>query len=326
MFWGLREFRAAAGRFGLVVGVVALLAFMVVSLSALTEGLRLQSVSAVEKLPGAAVLVQDDHGEPATLSDSEIEPAVAADASGTALGIATLRASKDGTNTSVAAFGRGDVHDVALSSDAAKTLDVSAGDTVQLGATTVRIDRVADVGQYAHQPVISMPVEQWHRVSGRDAVNALIVGSSGPVPAGLTRVSHADLPGLVPGYKSEHMSLLLIQGLLVLISAVVVCGFFAVWTGQRIGSLAVVRAMGAGRWYLLRDGLAQAGLVLIVGLVIGAGLAVGFASLLSGAAPIVVDPMSGLLVLGGMAALGLVGAGLALRPLVKVDPLVALNR
>ncbi|MBY4570264.1 ABC transporter permease [Gordonia sihwensis] len=323
MYLGLREFRAAAGRFALVVGVVTLLAFMVVALSALTEGLRQQSVSAVEKLPGAALLVQEDGDKPALLSDSEI---TRTDGEGTELGVATLRASHDGANSTVAVFGRGDVHEVAVSPDIAKTLGVVPGGSIQLGSTTVRVDRVADVGQYAHQQVISMPVGEWREVTHRDSVNALIVDSDSAAPAGLVRVAHADLPDLVPGFSSEHMSLLLIQGLLVVISAVVVCGFFAVWTGQRIGSLAVVRAMGAGRWYLLRDGLAQAGSVLVVGLALGAALAVGFASLLSGKAPVVVDPAAGATVLAGMAVLGLVGAALALRPLVKVDPLVALNR
>lgn len=327
MYLGLREIRAAAGRFGLIVGVVALVAFMVITLSALTAGLRSQSVSAIEALPGSGLVVQQDSGgAPATLSDSAIEPSDAAQVNGTTLGIATLRAGHNSINATVAAFGRSDVKDVTLNPDVAETLGVKAGDSMKLGNEDIRIDSVSDVGQYAHQPVIQLPMSQWHTVSGRDSVNAVIVDSSVTVPAGLTEVDRAGSLNIIPGFKSEHSSLLLIQGLLLVISAVVVAGFFAVWTGQRIPSLAVVRAMGAGRWYLLRDGLAQATLVLLSGLILGAALGFTAASLLSGVAPIAVDLGSGFAMLAGMGVLGLIGAALALRPLTSVDPLVALNR
>lgn len=330
MYLGLREIRAAAGRFGVIAGVVALVAFMVFTLSALTEGLRQQSVSAVEALPGNGLVVQADDGAPAVLSDSQLDPAtlLAAQSTGqvTELGIATVRAGTDNRNATVAAFGRSDVHSVTVSPSVADDLSLAVGDTVRIGDEALRVEQVADVGQYAHQPVIEMPVATWQQVTGRDHVNALIADRAPAELPGAVWVERSAVTDLVPGYSSEHMSLLLIQGLLLIVSAVVVGGFFAVWTGQRVGSLAVVRAMGAGRWYLLRDGLGQAVLVLVGGLAVGALLGFGLVSLLSGKAPVAIDPSTMALVLGGMGALGLIGAGLSLRPLVKVDPLTALNR
>jgi putative ABC transport system permease protein len=51
--------------------------------------------------------------------------------------------------------------------------------------------------------------------------------------------------------------------------------FFTVWTMQRAHDLAVVRAIGGTRGYLLRDALGQAALVLLVGAGLGALVATG---------------------------------------------------
>ncbi|EGD56455.1 FtsX-like permease family protein [Gordonia neofelifaecis] len=331
MYLGLREIRSAIGRFALVGGVVALMACMVVSLSALTEGLRLQSVSAVEGLPGNGLVVQDDGGTPALLSDSELDAQTvqavrASDSGARELGVATLRAGAGDRNTTVAAFGSEGAEGVTMSPDIGESLGASVGDTVRIGGVPVRIDRIADVGHYAHQPVVDMPLELWHDAAGRDTVNAVIASGSPSGVEGTRWVERSGTAALVPGYSSEHSSLLLIQLLLLVISAVVVCAFFAVWTGQRAPALAVVRAMGAGRWYLVRDGLSQAGLVLIGGLAVGASVGLAVVALANGTVPVAVDPAAVAVVLGAMGVLGLLGVALALRPLVKVDALSALNR
>ncbi|WP_026919485.1 FtsX-like permease family protein [Gordonia shandongensis] len=331
MYLGLREIRSAKGRFAGIGAVVALVAFMVVGLSALTEGLGQQSISAVQDLPGAGVVVQEDDGSPALLSDSSVPAATVADVTARdsgarELGIATLRAGAGERSTTVSAFGRSDVHEVALEREVAETLGIGAGDSLQIGDRSVEIDAVSDVGHYAHQPVVELPLATWQEVSGRDQVNAVIVDAAVDAPAGSVMVETSAVLDLVPGYRSEHMSLLLIQGLLMVISAVVVGAFFAVWTGQRVPSLAVVRAMGAGRWYLLRDGLSQAALILVAGLAVGGGIGLGGVSLIGDAVPIAIEPVMTGTVLGAMAVLGLGGAALALLPLLRVDPLRALNR
>lgn len=129
-----------------------------------------------------------------------------------------------------------------------------------------------------------------------------------------------------PGYQAEIMTMDLIKAFLYAISALVVGAFFTLWTVQRTRELAVMRAMGASTRFLLRDGLAQAAILLVVS--VGAGLAVGLGlgSLLLGtgmpfeleAAPIA---LGGALLL----VLGLFGAFVATARIARVDPVTALG-
>ncbi|WP_235831526.1 FtsX-like permease family protein [Gordonia zhaorongruii] len=311
--------------------MIALLALMVVMLSALTAGLDEESTSAVRALPGDTVITQSGaDGAASSLTDSRVDTSAIdqirlGDGDATVLGVANTRITADGRAAAAAAFGFSDVDQVTVDSETAESLGVSAGSEVVIGTETLRVDAVGDTGKYAHTPVVQMPYSTWVSATGRDAASAVLTADSS-APAGMTATAHGDAVSLVPGYKSEHSSLLLIQGLLLAISAIVVCGFFAVWTGQRVRSLAVVRAMGAGRNYLMRDGLGQAAVVLFAGLIAGGAVGAIGAWVASGTVPIAFDAGSMVALLAGMAVLGLAGAAISLRPLVKVDPLTALNR
>ncbi|GEE01850.1 ABC transporter permease [Gordonia spumicola] len=319
MYIGWREIRDAKGRFVLITGVIALLSLMVVMLSSLAAGLGEESTSAVRALPGGVRTQTAADGSASSFTDSRVAPVPGV----TSLGVATTRITVGERAAAVTAFGFSDVETVAVDPVTASSLGLRIGSMAQVGAATVTVDVVADVGEYAHTPVVRMPLSVWRQATGRDAVSALLTDADVP---GTVHTAHADLPSLVPGYSSEHMSLLFIQVLLVVVSAVVVGGFFAVWTGQRVRPLAVVRAMGASRGYLLRDGLGQAAMVLAVGVVAGL-LGGGFGAWVASAAvPIAFDPTTTAALVAGIVVLGLAGAGLALRSLVAVDPLIALNR
>ncbi|WP_353109671.1 ABC transporter permease [Gordonia sp. (in: high G+C Gram-positive bacteria)] len=319
MYIGWREIRDARGRFTLITGVIAVLTLMVVMLSSLAAGLDNESTSAVRALPGDVRTQTAADGAASSLTDSRVAPIAGVPA----LGVATTRITVGERAAAVSAFGFSDVDTVTVDPSTASALGLTAGSTATIGNTPVRVDTIADVGKYAHTPVLRMPLSLWHEATGRDAASALLTDQDVP---GTVRTAHSDLPSLVPGYSSEHSSLLMIQALLVAVSAIVVGGFFAVWTGQRVRALAVVRAMGASRRYLLRDGLGQAAAVLGVGLVVGLSSGSVGAWIASSAVPIALDLTATAGLVAGMAVLGMAGAGLALRPLVRVDPLIALNR
>lgn len=88
-----------------------------------------------------------------------------------------------------------------------------------------------------------------------------------------------------PGYQAETMTLEMIQVFLYAICALVVGAFFSVWTIQRKQEIAVLRAIGAPVWYLLRDGLGQAALLLVIFTAVGIGLGVGMGTAMPDACP-----------------------------------------
>ncbi|WP_182346749.1 FtsX-like permease family protein [Tomitella gaofuii] len=345
MFIGIRDILFARGRFTLISAVIALMSFMVVALSALTNGLQGQSISAVERLPGQSVVLQSPaQGQSPSLSESTLDADAvsqvrATDAQTARLGVATTRLGHDGASAALSVFGAdpalmphadegaqpGD-GEILLSQSQADELGVAVGDTVTAGADTLRVSGLGDAGSFAHTPVGYTTVATWKTLSHDQGTSAVVVFGQAPAVDGTTVLAMSSITDAVPGYGSEHGSLLAMQLMLLAISALVVGAFFTVWTQQRRGDLAVVRAMGADRSYLLRDGLGQAVVVLVAGQAVGVTAGVLLALAASGTVPIIVTAAGVLVPVLGMTGLGLLGALLAVLSVTKVDPLVAMQR
>lgn len=144
--------------------------------------------------------------------------------------------------------------------------------------------------------------------------------------AGTTSMTLEQSFAASPGYSAETSTLQLIQAFLYVISALVVGAFFTVLTIQRRGEIAVMRAMGAGKRYLLQESLLQSVLLLLASG--GAGVALGLA--LGSAIQTTEIPFAleaGPIVAAGalLFGLGLAGAAVAVLRITRVDPLTALG-
>jgi len=130
------------------------------------------------------------------------------------------------------------------------------------------------------------------------------------------------------GYTEEVMSVGMIQLFLVVVSAVVIGAFFTIWTIQRTKEIGLVKALGASSWYLMKDALGQALILMLVSTAIGLGLAIGIGKgLIEGTAfPFMFE---GGMVTSSMILLivaGLIGAAFAIRQINAVDAMIALGR
>ncbi|WP_286929556.1 ABC transporter permease [Aeromicrobium sp. UBA7512] len=235
-----------------------------------------------------------------------------------------------------------------------------ADDGVEIG-TVVTLDRI-DVeltvvgfteGQatFGHVDVAYLPLETWQLIASNSVqpgppTQATTAAADYPLfsaiavqaqdgaevdlaaadrAAGTTSMTLTDSFNASPGYEAETMTLSMIQVFLYVICALVVGAFFTVWTIQRAGDLAVLRAMGASSRYLLRDSLAQATVVLLVftGIGVAAGVAMG---------AVMPDTMPFELEAGPIAVasaltivLGLLGAAVSVLRITRIDPLAALG-
>ncbi|MFD2122572.1 ABC transporter permease, partial [Streptomyces cirratus] len=190
---------------------------------------------------------------------------------------------------------------------------------------------------FSHTPVVWMDLGDWQRVGnpgGGAGTVATVVALDAP-GAGLaagdraagTRTETIDgALGAIGSYTSENGSLQLMRGFLFAISALVIGAFFTVWTIQRSGDIAVLKALGASTGYLLRDALGQAVVMLAAGTGLGTALAAGVGVLISGGeVPFVLDAATVLVPAAVMIALGALGAALSIRRITAVDPLTALG-
>lgn len=235
-----------------------------------------------------------------------------------------------------------------------------ADDGVEIG-TVVTLDRI-DVeltvvgfteGQatFGHVDVAYLPLETWQLIASNSVqpgppTAATVAAADYPLfsaiavqaqdgtdvdlaaadrAADTTSMTLTESFNASPGYEAETMTLSMIQVFLYVICALVVGAFFTVWTIQRAGDLAVLRAMGASSRYLLRDSLAQATVVLLAFTGIGVAAGVAMGAVMPDAMPFELEagPIAVASVL--TIVLGLLGAAVSVLRITRIDPLAALG-
>jgi putative ABC transport system permease protein len=356
VFVAWRDLRFARGRFVLIGSVVALITLLVGFLAGLTGGLASQNVSAVLALPGDRIVLQQPSSGQPSFGESSID-ADAVDQWGAASGVTDVlpvgivqgKAKAGDTTTGVALFGMphgaeasvvtdlvpaGD-DEVGLSSGAAKDLGgVVAGDSVSILGTTFHVASVGGDAWYSHTPVVALTPDAWAQLDkgmGGDGSATVLSVSGDPDWAAVgdrtDTVAEPPLQSLtaLEAFKSEIGSLGLMIAMLFGISALVVGAFFTVWTMQRSGDVAVLKALGATTGSLVRDALGQALVVLVIGIGVGMLAVTGLGMLAGGALPFMLSPLTTLVPALAMGVLGLAGAAVALRTVTKSDPLTALG-
>ena len=357
MFLAIRDIRFAKGRFALMGSVVALITLLLVMLSGLTAGLGNQSTSALGALPVQQLAFgAPAGGEPkASFTESEVssvqleawrdQPGVT---SAQALGISQTRVQSLGTGgapvgtANVAVFGGAEapsaVEDgtVMVGGTLAKDLSLEAGSRLRLGGTDLTVSAVVEDQWYSHTGVVWTTLDTWRSIAHAAPGTATVIAATFDAGASVDVDAANAAAGTVStdpvgsfqalaSYKSENGSLMLMQAFLYGISALVIVAFLTVWTVQRTRDIAVLKALGASSGYVLRDALAQAAMVLLIGAAVGGFLGLAGGTFAAKAAPFLITPLTTLLPIAGIILLGLAGAVLAVRNVTKVDPLLALG-
>ncbi len=238
-------------------------------------------------------------------------------------------------------------HDVVVSSTL-QDEGIAVGDTITIDRldTPLNVVGFAD-GQrtFGHVDVAYLPLDVWQEIhagarhgepvnqEAYDEASVIVAKTQdSPDAASLSDASGLDVRALKesfdssPGYTAEMMTLTMIKWFLFVIAALVTGAFFLVWTIQRAGSIATLRAMGATKGFLLRDSIGEAVTILAISIVAGALIAVGLGSLLEQTAmPYATEFGS---VIGGSLILfvaGLIGALVAVYRVTRTNPLAALG-
>ena len=223
---------------------------------------------------------------------------------------------------------------------------LAVGDTVDLARperTLTVVGVLEDQHTFGHVDIAYLPLGTWQELlagaeqPGADVPDVATAVALRTDPGSFDREAADAASGTVtrtltesfdasPGYTAETATLLLIQVFLYAISALVVGAFFTVWVIQRRHEIAVMRAMGARRRFLLADSLGQAAVLLLAS--IGVGFALGVtAGAGLGASPMPFALQASDLVLAGVLlfVLGMAGAAVAVARITSVDPLTALG-
>ncbi|MFC8506681.1 ABC transporter permease [Streptomyces sp. NPDC057411] len=357
MFVAWRDLRFAKGRFTLMGTVIVLITLLVGLLSGLTAGLARENISAITGLPADRLaFAAPPSGQSVSFTNSTVTESQWRDwagrpgvASAEPLGIRTLNATAGDRTAALSAFGTEPGTALApesgklgpgravLSESAAEELDVTVGDAVDLGPVNATVAAVSGDASYSHTPVVWTSLDDWQKLGHSGATaqqQATVIALSGSgvdwtggdAAARTSSKTPDEALTAIGSYQAENGSLQMMRGFLFAISALVIGAFFTVWTIQRSGDVAVLKALGASTPYLLRDALGQAVVMLGIGTLTGTALASGIGALISGGdVPFVLQPMTVLGPAAVIIVLGVLGAALSIRRITAVDPLTALG-
>jgi len=233
---------------------------------------------------------------------------------------------------------------------------VKIGDTIVLDRvlTELKVIGITDEANIGHIPIVYAPLPKWQEATygppggmppGEkfpdvvyDYVSVIALQlEEGVSPEAIAaidaKLGTATLPKVdasyraSTGYLEEVRSVGMIQYSLILIAAVVVGAFFAIWTIQRTQEIGLLKALGASNGYLLRDSLGQALLLLGGGTLIGLGAALWLGQfLMKTGRPFMYVPGTVSSAIIALIAAGLIGGALSIRRITSVDPMIALGR
>lgn len=292
MFQGIRELRVSRGKTALIITTVLLITAMVTLLSSLSAGLSYQSASALEhKVGNDRQLVLNDSGGTVNLSTGSLTDAQVSEVESRGGEVVTMARSKDEEGQ---AF-------IAMSDNGHKPSE----------------DLYLE-----HQPIHWMSTAKVENLPGASAFG-VVAEDAEPID-GAVMLQGKDALEASASYKGEQSSLNLMIVLLYVISALVLGAFFTVWTMQRLRGVAITVALGGTRSSILSDAVGQALVVLFVGIAAGTLLTVGVGGFMEGI-PMDVTANTTLVPAAILLAAGLLGAGLSIIPVMKVDPRKAMN-
>lgn len=366
MFLAMRELRRTWRRFVLVGLVVLLVATLSTVLTGLANGLVTDGISGLRALPLTHVAFapsSDATFSRSTLDRRALdswrsEPG----ASSTPIGVSFVNAASEsggpsidlalfgveadsflfaeahrGTSSEEPAAGR-QLNGLVLSQELAED-GVQVGDRYRIDGTGTSLPVIGFTfgGTYGHVPIAYTDLAVWQRAlygdeaKGRFSAIALQLPDGFDLAAADRRAGTESLTkegaySGSPGYSAETATMTLIRGFLLVISALIVGAFFTVLTVQRTRQIGLLKAMGASSAYVLRDGIGQIAVVVVISAAAGAAVGASIIAVLSrGDVPIELS-LSGVLTSAGLlVATGIIGSLFAFRRITRVEPAIALG-
>jgi len=358
----LAEIRHEKGRFASIVASLALITFLVLTLSALSDGLFYGSTGAIRSSNASAYAFDSQASGslvrsqlPATdVAKFAAQPGVEKASpvgvlltSGTGpdgmLDLAVFGVESDGVGVP-ASVSQGRLPNAGSNEaavDSRLTKDgVKLGSTITVGTTPVTVVGITPDTAYQLQPSLWTSVTNWRAMQEQvrpetRGQNGLISAvalqlAKGTEPASValpnTTVLSSDATGLaIPGVEQQRSTLNSIIYTTILVSAIVVALFFALLVLEKRELFAALKALGTSTWKLAKSVIFQAFVASVLGLVLGIVISRLVGLVLPATVPTLFRTESTVSVGIFIVISGLLGAAFSLRRIAKIDPATALG-
>jgi len=363
---GLKEIQRKKLQFALIALVVTLIAYLVLMINGLGNGLNIRAGSALLDLDADAVVYSSASG--LSVIRSELPSSVVEEVgnmdgvtASSPLGYLSVNAKiPDGDIEPIALLGflpdqlgepktingepltSEDKQGVLVGSRFLKSSNLAIGDTLtffnRLETYDFTIIGEVSEGYFFFQPAVYLLLDSLREV--KYGVNSpdtplasvvLIKGDDliGTKTADFEIVSKQTAFANIEGVEGQQQTVNALRLFGFLIGAMVVGIFFYVLTLQKIQQVGIIKALGASNIFLFKQMLLQVLTIIVIGVIISAGVAYGTYSLLNRlpqTVPVSFTIETFLITSVLFIVTGLTGLIFSLRKVSKVDPIIAIGQ
>lgn len=339
--------------------VIVLLMFMVLFLSGLVGGMDRAIISGIANMDADYFLLSDSAGKLITTSslDTEIfeQLKTRTDIEVATLDIQRLNLSKkdDAEKLDVAyfaiepdsfleptvkrgvQFSESDAGNPIILDNKFTSEGIEIGDTVCDSATGLEFTVVGFVKDqlYIHTPAAFITVDAFTELSTlqnpfyEKAYHTIAIkGSAENIPFdGTELVSKAEVIQNIPSYRASHLTITVVEWVLVVITAAIIGVFYYVLTIQKRKQFGVMKAIGTGMGRLSAIVAGQVGIISVCGAVIANILTWGISSALPDAIPFFLKISSVCLVTAAFILISLASSLLSILIISRIDPMKAIG-
>ncbi|MGQ7374279.1 FtsX-like permease family protein [Streptococcus suis] len=354
MFLAIEEMRQNKLRYGLILGLLVLISYLVFFLTGLAYGLMQENRTAVDKWQADYVLLNSESNR--LITASKIDTSLLDQVEANDKALIRQQAGVAYVDENATSDEKEKVNIFAVESDSfiipnivdgrlyKKTGEVlvdktlsevegfGLGDEVYLSGTDEKVTIVGytDNAYFGVAPVVYMDITAFAELMQADKqqaatsnlASAIVVrGDVASVPDELEKVAIADFIENLPGYKAQNMTFGFMIGFLIVISAIVVGIFIFVLTTQKSPIFGLMKIQGLSNGYISGSVLAQTFLLAGVGTVLGL-VGTYLSSLVLPSAVPFENNWTFYITIGlALVVFALLGASFSVGSIFKVDPL-----
>ncbi|RZI00920.1 FtsX-like permease family protein [Staphylococcus condimenti] len=349
MFLAWNEMKRNKLKFGLIIGVLIMISYLLFLLSGLANGLINMNREGIDKWHADAIVLNKDANQ--TVEQSIFDKNEASDTFKKAdllkqTGVIVSNGKKE-ENALLFGIAKNSFlipkiiqghsftkNNQVVADETLKEKGFKVGGELSLSQSDEKLKIVgfSESAKYNASPVLFSNYQTLQAINPKmtaNKTNAVVVRDKHwkdkKLDSGLEAISIEDFVQNLPGYKAQNLTLNFMITFLFIISATVIGIFLYVITLQKTNLFGVLKAQGFTNGYLAKVVLAQTFIIALIGTIFGLVLTLLTGIFLPSAVPIAFNPLT-LAVYGiVLIVVSLIGSLFSILTIRKVDPLKAIG-
>lgn len=352
MFLALKEIKHEKLRYSLVIGMIVLIAYLILMLLGLMQGLGNENTAAVESWGTKQVML--DKNANVSMNQSLIKKDEAQDLTKHEALVGqvpiVMKGINHGQKQSMQYFGLDDSqyllknkiqlvsgrkprndHELILD-ESLKEKGYRLGQQVKLNSLTTKFKVVgfAKNAKFNIAPLAIGSLNTWQALKGTGPqfVASGIWADQKVSNSRQNKLAHYDVKKFIkklPGYTAQNTTFEFMIGFLLMISLIVIAIFLYILTMQKEAQYAVLRAQGIPAGFIVWSIIAQSVILMVSGVIVATLLAVGTSLAMPSTVPFMIMWPQTMLLDLALLIVGIVGSLLPVRMILKIDPVDALQ-